>query len=37
MDEEEILRTTASAYSKALVWGRPEIGVSQTGWDDNDD
>lgn len=37
MDEEEILKTTTSAYSKSLVWGRPKIGVSPTGWDDNDD
>jgi hypothetical protein len=36
VNEEDILRTKASAYSKAPVWGGPEIGVSPTGWDDND-
>jgi len=34
-DEGSILRTRASAYSKASIWGRP--GIPPTGWEDNDD
>jgi len=37
VDEEDILRTRASAYPKTPIWGCPEIGVSPVGWDDNDD
>jgi len=33
--EENVLRTRASAYSKASIWGRP--GVPPIGWVDNDD
>lgn len=34
--EENVLRTRASMYAKALVWGHPEIGVSPTGSEDSD-
>jgi len=34
--EENVLRTRASMYAKALVWGTFEIGVSPTRWEDSD-
>jgi len=34
-NEEGVLRTTASAYSKASIWGRH--GVPPTEWEVNDD
>jgi len=33
---ENVLKTRASMYAKAPVWGRPEFDVSPNGWEDSD-